>query len=356
MEKNKVKINVMMFGGRRAGKTSVLAAMEACFEEQFGTSNLVIKPADTDTMFAIEEKQREIESYFGKNKRNFVADNEPTMEVHEYAFDISLKSRNGDSMTINFIDYPGEWLGKEANKTGELQGYMNKSNVIMIAIDTPYLMEETPTAEDTSIGQYNDYRNYCKRITNMIKEVILDDYPRMILFVPLKCEKYKNNGTMPLVATKIKEAYKPLFNYFEGMNATKAEMAIIPILTMGKAEFAKFERDEEGNILIDEKWKTPSKATFYFPDANVGKPEPLYCEQPMIFILYYLLEMVVREKRKVDDKNKKNPIYKWFLDNVWGKLWNLPSIEDFVAEKDSLKKKMKTHGDGFEIVKNPLKF
>lgn len=354
MKKNTVEINVMMFGGRRAGKTSVLAAMEACFDEQFGTSNLVIKPADTETMHTIEDKQREIESYFGKNKRNFVADDAPTMEVHKYAFDISLKSRNGDAMTITFIDYPGEWLGKEANKTTELQGYMDESKVIMIAIDTPYLMEETPTAEDTSIGQYNDYRNYCKRITNMIKEVTLDDYPRMILFVPLKCEKYKNNGTMSLVNTKIQEAYKPLFNYFKDANDKKAEVAIIPILTMGKAEFAKFERDKEGNILIDEKWMTPSKASFYFPDANAGKPEPLWCEQPMIYILYYLLEMAVREKNKVDDK--KNPICKWFLNNVWGKLWNLPSIEDFVAEKDSLKKKMKTCGDGFEIVKNPLKF
>ena len=353
MEKDEVKINVMMFGGRRAGKTSVLAAMEACFEEQFGTSNLMITPADSDTMFAIEEKQREIESYFGKNKRSFVSDDEPTMELNEYAFDIKLKSRNNSSMTINFIDYPGEWLG-DPKKTDELKSYMRKSNVIMIAIDTPYLMEEAPTADDTSIGQYNDYRNYCKRISFMLKDVGLNDYPRMILFVPLKCEKYKNNGTLPLVATKIKEAYKAVFNIFEGVNAGQAQIAILPILTIGKAEFGKFERDEEGNILIDEKWGTPSKATFYFPDANVGKPEPLYCEQPMIYILCYLLERVVKEKKAKNDK--LNPISKWFLDNVWDRLWNLPSINDFIAEKDALRNRMKTQDDGFEIVKNPLKF
>lgn len=31
-----VEIKVMMFGGRRCGKTSVLAAMQSCFEKEFG--------------------------------------------------------------------------------------------------------------------------------------------------------------------------------------------------------------------------------------------------------------------------------------------------------------------------------
>lgn len=353
MGKSDVVINVMMFGGRRAGKTSVLAAMQSCFEDQFGNSSLMITPSDPETIFTIEEKQREIESYFGKNKRSFVTDDEPTMELNEYAFDVKLKSNDNSAMTIKFIDYPGEWLGDQ-NKIDLLNKYMEKSDIIMIAIDTPYLMEETPTAEDDSIGQYNDYRNYSKRIGFMLKNMNLGGHPRMILFVPLKCEKYKNNGTLPIVATKIKEAYKPVFNIFEGKDASKAEIAILPIITIGKAEFAKFERDEDGEILIDEKWGTPSKAIFYFPDATAGKPEPLYCEQPVIYVLCYLLDRAAKEKKKKRDK--LNPVGKWLMDNVWDKIWQIPSINDFLKEENSLRRKMKTKDDGFEIVKNPLKF
>ena len=49
-------INVMMFGGRRCGKTSVLAAMQSSFEKSFGKGNLTISTADDDTLFTIEAK------------------------------------------------------------------------------------------------------------------------------------------------------------------------------------------------------------------------------------------------------------------------------------------------------------
>ena len=348
------EINVMMFGGRRAGKTSVLAAMEACFEEQFGSSNLMIVPSDDDVMRTIERKQREIESYYGTNRRSFSSDDEPTSDINEYAFDVKLKSKSDAAMRVNFIDYPGEWL-EDKNKAKLLNEKMNISNVILIAIDTPYLMEEAPTSDEKSIGQYNDYKNYCKRISFMLKSADLGGNPRMILFVPLKCEKYKNRGQLPLVAKKIKEAYKAVFNIFVGAGAKKAEIAILPMVTIGNAEFGKFERDSEGEILIDEQWGTPAKSIFYFPNIELAnKPQPMYCEQPMVYILVYLLEMAMREKKKSDES--KNILERWFRHNIWEKIWNLATIEDFMREKNTLNSKMIKKDNGFEIVNNPLNF
>ena len=56
-----LKIQVMMVGGRRCGKTSVLAAMKRNFDELFNSKNLVIRYGDTETLDALEDKNAEIE-------------------------------------------------------------------------------------------------------------------------------------------------------------------------------------------------------------------------------------------------------------------------------------------------------
>ena len=45
-----LKVQVMMVGGRRCGKTSVLAAMKDNFETQFADTNLTIAIDDFDTL------------------------------------------------------------------------------------------------------------------------------------------------------------------------------------------------------------------------------------------------------------------------------------------------------------------
>ena len=53
MNQSSKHVDVMMFGGRRTGKTSVLAAMQACFDETLGKDNLMITPVGDDTLLII---------------------------------------------------------------------------------------------------------------------------------------------------------------------------------------------------------------------------------------------------------------------------------------------------------------
>lgn len=47
---------------------------------------------------------------------------------------------------------------------------MKHCNIIMIAIDTVYLMEKAANHKAEFVGQYNERRNYCQYIANMVKE------------------------------------------------------------------------------------------------------------------------------------------------------------------------------------------
>ena len=352
-EKDDLVVNVMMVGGRRSGKTSVLAAMKDNFERCFSQSNIVINPADTDTVFALEAKQREIAAYFaGRGKsRIFIPDDNPTLEINEYCFNISIKTKNMAKICLNFIDYPGEWLAQK-DKYELLIKLMKKCNVILVAIDTPYLMEETHSGKVEAIGDYNDYKNYSSRIAVMLKESFElgeNRLPKMVLFVPLKCEKYKGEK-MQEVNAKIKIAYNETFNFLAGHNSKYCQLAITPIFTMGCASFSRFETRDDGTYVVD---KDHIPQALYMFDAQADKPEPKFCEQPLVYVLTYLFERArLATERKKAGQNWFEDIWDLFAENFF----NRPSSRDFLAEKDTIMHNLKDNGEGYEIVQNPLGF
>ena len=353
-----VEIKVIMFGGRRCGKTSVLAAMQSCFEKEFGRSNLTISAADDDTLFTIEEKNREITGYFHNQgrSREFTPDSNPTLDIMEYKFNIGLKNKNSKGIVVNFIDYPGESLA-DREKAKKITPLIKQSNIIIVAIDSPHLMEQTHSDEEDSVGEYNDARNYCHRIGEWVKLYFSGKSnlsAKMILFVPLKCEKYYHHNQMGVLNKKIKKAYSSTLNFFEN-NRQAYEVAITPILTCGAedkgVEFSRFARNEDGDIILDS-YHTPQKAIYIFTE-KMNEPKPLYCEQPMIYVLTYVLEMVRRIKQNEKDSEG-------FFGGIWRffqeEFFNLASAKDFLSERDNIKKVMKKSGNGYEIVSNPLNF
>ena len=121
----------------------------------------------------------------------------------------------------------------------------------------------------------------------------------MILFVPLKCEKYYACGQMGTLNLKIKEAYKDLLNYVNTGDARKNyEVVIAPILTFGKDTvfFSRFEEDEDGNPIMDDHNRLPAVPLFKFQNRNADY-SPQFCEQPLLYALSYLLCQVEKAKK-----------------------------------------------------------
>lgn len=360
-----VKINVMMFGGRRCGKTSVIAAMKNCFENVLGKTDLTISVSDPETMSSIEEKINEIKRYFNEGKVNerkerwINIDDGKTEDMVDYKLDISIKGKKG-KVILNFTDYPGEWLINKQGCNKEwkvhqdmLEQVMKNCNIIMIAIDTVYLMEEVKA--NGGVGRYNEERNYCSRIANMIKnyfKVNDNDSPKVIMFVPLKCEKYFNKGQMPLVNQRIHLAYKEIFNYIGGANKNKYEVIIAPILTFGEntIEFARFERDANLEIIIDETTHIPIEGKYMFKDME-AEYNPKFCEQPLFYTLAYLLDKV--QKNKEYEKQHAR-LFKKIKLYIKENYHSFAAAEDFLRQKNIIIKNLKTDGDGYEIINDPL--
>lgn len=353
-------VNVMMFGGRRCGKTSVIAAMKKCFENTFGDGEIVISLPEQEKSAVISDKYTEIEGYFNTKIQGITFDSAAgsTPDLSEYKLRISLKSKKTGSIILNLCDYPGEWLDKNhADKQKKLADRMKTCRIILIAVDTVYLMEKPNGTHKDSIGKYNENRNYSRKIADMVKESFLvkdDEEPKMIMFIPLKCEKYYNHEQMQMVNEKIHAAYKSLFDFLGGSNKNKYEVVIAPILTLGPktAEFARFERDENGNIKLDPDLQIPSVAKYNFVRIDCDY-SPQYCEQPLLYSLSYLLNYV--EKLKRAEKQNSN-LFQKLLRKAKEYFGNLASADDFLAIKNEIAAKLKKKGDGYEIVSDPLNF
>ena len=361
---NEINVNVMMFGGTRCGKTSVIAAMQKCFENVFsGRTNILIRPADAHTRQEVINKTNEIEGQFTEAKKNgdgfFSMDGAgtSTSQLKEHKLKISVKGKES-SLSLNMIDYPGEWL-KSANVGTAiyashqeiLQKRMASSNIMIIAIDTPYLMEETNSS--SNVGAYNDGRNHSKALGYMLPDYFVQKkdspFPKMIIFVPLKCERYYNRGKMEIVKGRIKQAYKEVFDFVKGNNLGKYEVVISPILTLGEntAEFSRFHRDPETlDIVIDGDTGVPKYAE-YMLTPNCRDYNPKLCEMPLIYALAYMLKYYKYRKANASFLEKIVGI----LDEVFG---NLPSLKDFSAEEQKIYNAIRERLKDNEIVDDPL--
>lgn len=364
MGKNEyLRIQTIMMGGRRCGKTSVLTAMKSNFEDSFATSPLSINCENFDTLDVLDKKRNELLSYFHfSGKRNFTPDSNPTSDMRTFSFSIRLKNNQKSSITnrmfdkyqkivMDFVDYPGEWIEKK-EYYDKLKKEINKSQCIIISIDTPHMMEED--------GIYNEYRNVCHRITETLKMVLENINKNMlILFVPLKCERYllnKENNEQPdmdIVCKKVQESYKELINYLK-KSSNNYTVAITPIFTLGAAAFSHFERDlYTGDIKINKKYNTPENPIYYFPDLSIKEPQPQYCEQPVVYLLTFIMQMARDKKHK---KLKKANLFETLGIIIGENLFNISSYTDYENAKKELLKNIKITNDGYCILQNPFNF
>ena len=184
--------NILMFGSRKTGKSSILASMIDSFEMiNESNSDPIRLKAQESTKPLLQTKKDSLKNIFKRyekfGSRPFDIDEVQTSGDYTYEFTMTAQGSK-DSHTITFIDIPGEWLMSREDKD-KLDTVISQSQIIIIAIDTPHLMEEG--------GDFNNAFNITQQVYNFLKNIKgKKDVPRMVLFVPIKCEKYYHEGKM----------------------------------------------------------------------------------------------------------------------------------------------------------------
>lgn len=253
------KLKVLMVGGRRCGKTTALASMydqiahgpiKNIFTLRDSTIyeknkiNLDDRFEDQETL---ESKLLELQYYLEKPPTGtFLVDSSPTRCVWTYGLGLKIPGTKKE-MSMEFLDCPGEFYQSGAHDE-QVYSFVQESDVCVVMVDTPYLME---CGQSIVKGV-----NGILAIENFLTTFVATDKKtaKMVVFVPIKCEKWAKEGRMNEVNAAIKKSYDSLITAL--VNNPYMHVAIIPIQTAGNLEFMEMkdpwvlftnEIDENGN-------------------------------------------------------------------------------------------------------------
>lgn len=359
------KFNVLMFGSRRAGKSSILASMIQSFENlESSTENKIKLTALPDTAVLLERKRNQLQDIFNRKNRDalcWTIDEGATDVSYDYEFRMTVEGSK-NSYEICFKDIPGEWI---TTKESWIKDELAQSQIILIAIDTPHLVEED--------GEHSDAFNIIENIDRLLQHIQSDkDVPRLILFVPIKCEKYYHENRMDEVDEAIKTQYEALLTAFAtGKKAQLYTVAITPILSLGGVVFRDFARKEDGTVDVIEQFDSSNPSLYLRPKAAYYKlyapaPEfkPQFCEQPVLYLLNFIMKQVTIIVKKAEKKSLLRrggdvaiALVTVFFGGIpallllWKKIFS-----DKVFRQSALKtvEHIKTTGDGYMLLQDPL--
>ena len=257
-------------GPSGAGKTSVLACMSKVFSDKAMAGLLT---ADSKTNSTLESAYKELEKMGN--------DTWPTMKVpslvpgtkdlREHIFTIS-------GIKVTFFDFPGGWMSssgsdKEKDNYNKVLNIVQKSMVVIIAIDTPYIMEDNE--QYIKRAKVSEVEHFLQSLMNSNNSKLI--LPKLILLVPIKCEKYTRNpeDTAKLHET-IKNTYKQTVNMVTINHPDRLALAMMPIHTIGNIEFARFDKEHDGEIILRRN--------------NEYKFAPRDADQPLRYAVNFLLK------------------------------------------------------------------
>ena len=232
-----------MMGGRRCGKTSALASMfeqmiHGATNEYLTVSNDTILETKIDPGTKEEEvqdslinKKLELTHFIDRGGNNtFLVDAGPTRNHWDYKLRIQIPGTN-KSTQLMFKDCAGEFFDAGGKHHQEVVDFVQGCDVFVVVVDTPYLMAGTQAE--------NAAANIVDSIHAFLTEIDNDNgrKEKQVIFVPIKCEKWIQEGKIDEVVQKIEKTYDATIKHLKATE--KTEISIIPIQTAGDILFSE---------------------------------------------------------------------------------------------------------------------
>lgn len=234
-------LKVLMMGGQRTGKTSMLAGLIDTFTNGSVREILEIKdvteskPAQQKLKKSIEYLKWNLQTSYGKT---FLIDDCKSGEFEDFTLELCIPHTE-NKMQILFSDVSGEYFDLGRSHDAEVRKKVGEYDVFLIAIDTPNLMEAANPNNKLCNEAINNSYNHVNDIYTFLTELNDKDGAdaKLVLFAPLKCEKWVREGKLPEVIERVKAVYEPSIHALSKYK--NVEIDIMPIETVGNIIFVE---------------------------------------------------------------------------------------------------------------------
>lgn len=330
-----------MMGARRAGKTSVLSGLLSLMTQEEFSKMLVL--SDVSANKAASEKLLQkvdfMKRLLAENVGNCILMEENGTDKYlDYTLKISIPGGNG-SLLMKFTDSNGEFYAAGAVEAEDVRKKMQLYDIIVVAIDTPFLMESFNQSNTLCSRAVGNAYNQVAQVHNLMAS--LDDgdglNPKLVCFVPIKCERWVHEGRINEVTQRVEEVYSPTLRALCAFK--NIEVVVLPVQTVGNIEFETHRKaltlvrhgqpnpircspfDDEGTSLLIANGQIVNIQTgdIVSPDHNarlegfnIIRPNswfkviassyaPKNCDQ----LVYYILQFALAKSRMLKSKERK---------------------------------------------------
>ncbi len=267
-------LKVLMMGGRRCGKTSALASL---FDQMIkGATNDYFTVADdtdpnqknddgTDKGERIEtlnNKTIEIKHFIDNPTNNtFLVDAGPTRNYWDYMLRVQIPGTH-KSTHLRFRDANGEFFESGGWHHDETMKFVQDCDVFIVVVDTPYMMAG------------KDYENEAANVVGSLHTFLTavdtsKTKGKQVVFVPIKCEKWLQEGKANEVVAKVEATYNATIKHL--LETNKTEISIIPIQTAGDILFSDLRKPYVLNNSVTGKKIKCSKLTEKIVTLETGE-------------------------------------------------------------------------------------
>lgn len=309
-------LKITMFGPRGVGKTTVLTSIFKESTSGIAGSQIFMRAANDNCQMLLEYAD-ELSAAIEEGDASKIP---ASSSEDDYLFEMGIIGKK-PTIKLQIQDFPGEYLSAAASNYAkdQVKNFVNESEVIIVAIDTPFLMEEG--------GKYHKSKNDPDQVKNYIRHNPEEFKDKLVLFIPLKSEIYFHTGRLAVVSEQVKEEYGDLKDYFVTNNVASA---IVPIMSLGGMEL---------DCLIDDPKGLAEKVGKYriFEDKPVY--EPLFCSQPIFYLLTYVAA-------RYDWLKRKGSIIDWMRNLVMS---YLTKDGQFLTQIQRMRSHIITDTLGFEL-------
>lgn len=229
-------LKVLILGGRQCGKTSLLASIFDSMmrgktnEFLIACDKTSIEDQDIERQHSLSGKRLSLEYFINKgNNSTFCVKYAPDNCYWNYILELRIPGTS-KRMDVEFLDLPGSFLEGGSYHLPYIASLVNKFDVFVVVVDTPYLMGNKAVAEAA---------NAIDAIHALLMQIDSQDTrtAKQILFVPVKCEKWIKDGIIDDVTQKTEEIYSATISYFRV--SSNNEVSIIPAETAGDIIFSE---------------------------------------------------------------------------------------------------------------------
>ena len=344
-------LKVLMMGGQRVGKTSMLAGLIESM-----TNGPVRDIVEVENVTESEERRRKMSKSIESLKfhliqsygRTFLIDDNKTGSFDDYTLQFSIPDTDS-KMQIVFTDANGEFYDMGRLHDKEIREMIKTYDVFLVTIDTPYLMEVSNPDNKLCTEAINNSYNHVNDIHTFLTEINDKDGAdaKLVIFIPLKCEKWVKEGKIQDVKARVLQVYEPTI--FALSKFANIEIDFLPVQTVGnivfqeqcKANICDMDKvsrrcaivNKKSTVRFEDGTEEPVDLTRHKfredPDAlirygsslirpyswfkTVSKEyEPHNCDQLAYYILQFYLAKVLFAQDVENLQSKKN---KW----KWGK-------------------------------------